>query len=156
MRIYVSLGCLKWRRLAGVYPGRVGRGGRGVVCVVESRAAASPPPCSLTFRGGEASRPPPFKRARGRSSQTEHVRKKNGGVEGLPHFSAVAPSGVSQQRRVGELGGARERPSLRHVASGGTEVFVQRASGGREGGDAGGSAGSVCLCTGLFCLPGRA
>lgn len=86
---------------------------------------------ALAFLGGEASRPPPFRRAGGHSSR-RNTSKKTRGVEGLPQFSAVAPSGVSQQRRVRELVGAPERPSLRHVASRGTEVFVQRANGGRE------------------------
>lgn len=59
----------------------------------------------------------------------------------------VVPASTRSQRSEStELRGSvvdtRERPSLRHVASRGTGVFVQRAG---EGGDTGGSAGSVCL-----------
>lgn len=105
------------------------RGGRG--CLHSGKTSRGFPLRALAFLSGEASRPPPFRRAGGHSSR-RNTSKKTRGVEGLPQFSAVAPSGVSQQRRVRELVGAPERPSLCHVASRGMEVFVQRANGGRE------------------------
>lgn len=50
------------------------------------------------------------------------------GTEGLPQFSARSQRCESTE----VCEGARGRPSLRHVASSGTEVFVQRAGEGRQ------------------------
>lgn len=82
----------------------------------------------------------------GRSvSETKCIQ--NSGYDKCRARRRVVPASARSQRSEStELRGSfvdtRERPSPRHIASRGTEVFVQRAG---EGGDTRGSAGSVCL-----------
>lgn len=152
MLIYVSLGCLKWRRQAGVYPGRVGGGGRG--CLHSGKTSRGFPLRALAFLGGEASRPPPFRRTGGHPSR-RNTSKKTPWSRG---FAPVQRCGSQrcESTEAGEGARRRSRASLSAPRGLQGDGGVCSESKRREGGDAGGSAGSVCLCTGLFCLPGRA
>lgn len=130
-------------------------GREGVVCIVKTRAVAS-----LCVRLLSTTvRPSGRRRGKvGRSLRADgaHPKTSSPSVEWVelrvcPSLT-LAPSGVSQQRWVRQLEGvslcATSPPQGRRC------LFRGQGRDGREGGDTADSAGSVCLCMGLFCRSG--
>lgn len=105
-------------------------------CLHSGKTSRGFPLRALTFHGGEASRPPPSggrevtpsRRNTSKNPRPPRTSARVSGTEGLPQFSARSQRCESTE----VCEGARGRPSLRHVASSGTEVFVQRAGEGRQ------------------------